>query len=556
MSYAHRRTHRRDERAIATDTVAQRLIPYFDRPLHSALERATMALLCTGKNRTHWRGAPMRKDAISWVILTMMIQELCPGTIFDLGTGGGGTALWLLDQSAALGLDTMVVSVDMDDIRSPATRQLMAEQDRLRVYLGDLEQLAHVLPNALLASLPHPWLILEDAHVPSLPLLSYFHLNGIREGDYVVFGDTHREGPDVSGVQAHDMKTSLGAEKTRSVSLAMTVFGCEYALDTRYLDMFGHDASAMSNGILRRVTPAESAHIVEVDVDSARGYRGVSPADITRHLARDGHVFLRPRTSVDNVPYAQIKALLGIERANRYEQGSELRATHEDTEFLQVTRFPADQSIPPHNELYYTPTPPNRLAFACIQPPNRGGETTIYDGREAYRWLDPALRTRAESEQILWRRHLGPPSGANGLANTTWAAVFACDDYGEALTRARAQGYDVCASDAQAQVMTLDCRSWLVRDGCLATSVVGNHPWIYRVFYGGVETSHDEVRWCDGTPIAEADLRTMLIAYARARVHVRWTRRGEVLMIDNHRFAHGRQPWPGGAREIAVFMGS
>lgn len=531
-----------------------RLVSFFDRPGRSALDRAMVALLCTGKYRTFWRGAPLMKDALSWVILATMLQEIRPRTLFDLGTCGGGAALWLADLSRALDLDAQVVTVDVSDLRSEEVRLRMQEDPRIRFCLGDLTRPASCLPPDLLAALPHPWLVLEDAHVPTLPLLTHFHLHGVKDGDYILFEDTHEEGPNVSGMGAHDMEryeTGFGAQKTRALTLAMTVYGLEYEVDTRYADMFGSDASFMSNAILRRVEPAETARILEID-----GHGDVSPEEVTRCLAEDGHVLLRPRRGTDEIPHERIFRLLGVTRPNLYTEGTEKRSAREDARYLEVTRFPSDQPIPPHHELFYTPSPPARIAFVCLVPPPLGGETAIYDGKRAYGFLPDALRERIVSQRVLWRRNLGPPGEATALENTTWSRVLATDDFTAALEAARAQGYTVARVDHGAREMTLDCLVPMQHDGILATSVAGNHPWIYEVFYGGALTSHESIRWEDGTELSESEVLALLQAYARARVHVRWTRRGEVLILDNRRFAHGRQPWSGGPREIAVIMGT
>ncbi len=532
----------------------ERFVSLFDRPRSSDLNREMIALLCTGKYRTLWRGVPLMKDALSQVIFARMLQEIQPRTIFDLGTCGGASAMWLADQCRAQDLDATVLTIDIEDLRTKEVRERMEADPRIRFHLGDLTQLSSALPKEMLASLPHPWLVLEDAHVPTVPLLTHLHLYGLEEGDYVVFEDTHLEGPNISGMGAHDKEsyeTGFGAQKTREVALAMCVYPLEYKVDTRYTDMFGLNATFMPNSIFRRVEPAETARVLEFDQ-----YDALSPAEVERCLVEDGHVLLRPRGDIGEIPYGLLPRLLGVTKHNLYEQGSELRSAGEDPRYLEVTRFPADQWIPPHHELYYTPMSPARAAFVCLAPPRVGGETSLYDGRQAWRLLSPALKARLASQRVLWRRRLGPPGEVRALENTSWSRAFGTSNFEEAQRLARAEGYSISKIDEDAKVITIDYLAWMGKDDCLATSIVGNHPWIYEKFYGGAETSHEEPLWEDGTKLTEDELVGMLEAYARARVQARWTRRGEVLMLDNRRFAHGRQPWAGPKREILVMMGS
>lgn len=81
----------------------------------------------------NWRGAVLIKDSISLANYQRLLQRLRPGTIFDLGTAGGGSALWFADQCRALRLQTKVVTMDIADFRAPEANWV---SDHHRFFVG------------------------------------------------------------------------------------------------------------------------------------------------------------------------------------------------------------------------------------------------------------------------------------------------------------------------------------------------------------------------------------------------------------------------------------
>ena len=75
-----------------------------------------------------WRGAVLMKDYISLANYQRLLDRLQPGTIFDLGTAGGGSALWFADQCRALRLNTKVITIDLMDMRSDDVKALHQQE--------------------------------------------------------------------------------------------------------------------------------------------------------------------------------------------------------------------------------------------------------------------------------------------------------------------------------------------------------------------------------------------------------------------------------------------
>jgi cephalosporin hydroxylase len=82
---------------------------------------------------------------------------------------------------------------------------------------------------------PHPWLLIEDAHVNTLEVLKTLHPHLVA-GDCVIVEDT-----------------GFLLEKYRALERFMAQYGQHYRVDTRYTDLFGYNATLSFNGYLKRV---------------------------------------------------------------------------------------------------------------------------------------------------------------------------------------------------------------------------------------------------------------------------------------------------------------
>lgn len=131
-----------------------------------------------------YKGLLCGKSPIDLWLYSANIWEVKPRTIIELGSFQGGSALWLIDQAQAMGLDCSVHSFDiLDKAVSPR-----ANHPRLRFHHADLKQL-ETFDVGLLESLPHPWIVIDDAHVNILNTLSMFRQH-MQPGDYFIKEDT------------------------------------------------------------------------------------------------------------------------------------------------------------------------------------------------------------------------------------------------------------------------------------------------------------------------------------------------------------------------------
>lgn len=122
------------------------------------------------------------------VIYPMLIYELRPKTIIEIGAFKGGSAVWLADQLQLFEIECQIYSVDRD---ISLLDERAKKDDRIHFLEGDSNKIDEVFPAEMLSGLSKPWLVIEDAHVNIVGILAYFHQNGLQSGDYLILEDTN-----------------------------------------------------------------------------------------------------------------------------------------------------------------------------------------------------------------------------------------------------------------------------------------------------------------------------------------------------------------------------
>lgn len=181
-----------------------------------------------GKTGVSWRGIRMLKDPFSLSLYTSLLWELRPRTIIELGAFEGGSAIWLADVAAALGIDSRVLSFDKD-ISIVKTSHPRVSFERL-----DACAIKDELDPKIRCSNPHPFLVIEDAHTNVFTVLECLY-ELLDTGDYLVVEDT------------------CDAGKYREFARFMDLRMDSLYVDSHYTDNFGYNASWNWNSFLRRM---------------------------------------------------------------------------------------------------------------------------------------------------------------------------------------------------------------------------------------------------------------------------------------------------------------
>lgn len=221
------------------------------------------------------------------------------------------------------------------------------------------------------------------------------------------------------------------------------------------------------------------------------------------------------------------------------------------------TEYPADQSIPMHNEMSYTSSWPLKIWFFCDQPSEQGGETPLADSRRVWARLDPALRQRFAENNVLYVRNYG------GGLDLTWENVFQTTDRAAVESFCREAGIEHEWKEGNRLRTRQRCQA-VARHPATGETVWFNQAHLFHrsslapeVLASLLDTVAEEdlprdTFYGDGTPIEASALEEIRGVYAEESVTFPW-QKGDLLMVDNMLVAHGRRPFSG-PRRILVAM--
>ena len=169
-----------------------------------------------------WKEKPLYKTAFDLVIYSMILQEVKPDVIIELGSGLGGSAIWLADTASMLGLDTHVYSFDINKPTFKHDKVTFIEQDLTKINLKKKPTYWQFFTGKKV--------IIEDAHVNLKDILNLFDTI-IRKGDYLIIEDSNKK---------QNIISNFSNEKEP-----------KYKLDQFFLDFFGTNVTCCANSIFK-----------------------------------------------------------------------------------------------------------------------------------------------------------------------------------------------------------------------------------------------------------------------------------------------------------------
>ena len=209
--------------------------------------------LSTGKILVKHCGVNCMTGPLDIIIYQQLFALVQPQTIFELGSLFGGSALTMANTLNTHGIKGHIYSIDLDhSLLDPRVKDL--KPDNLTFIEGDMNKIEEVLPSAKLQDLPHPWVVIEDAHANSLGVLEHFH-KFMKEGDYIVYDDTDPETPIVNGMGWDDYPPyePWGYSKLHTLKEFVAKYEDFYRVDSYLTDLFGYNATNNWNGYVRRM---------------------------------------------------------------------------------------------------------------------------------------------------------------------------------------------------------------------------------------------------------------------------------------------------------------
>ena len=220
-----------------------------------------------------------------------------------------------------------------------------------------------------------------------------------------------------------------------------------------------------------------------------------------------------------------------------------------------ASKWPPNQPMCLHHELSYAQEAPSLMLFACLVASSKGGATPTADSTAVLDALPADLVSRFERDGWILTRNYNDDVGAS------FAEAFGVEDRGavESYCRSHAvefewrEGGGLRTRQRRKAVVRHPLsgrRCWFNQAAFLNEWTMAEEVREYLVELYGADGLPFNTRFGNGDPIGADVVQAINEAYEKNAVRERW-QAGDVLLVDNIRTAHGREPFEG-AREVLV----
>ncbi|MER6154760.1 TauD/TfdA family dioxygenase [Streptomyces sp. NPDC001868] len=219
------------------------------------------------------------------------------------------------------------------------------------------------------------------------------------------------------------------------------------------------------------------------------------------------------------------------------------------------TAWPSNQPMCMHHELSYTLEVPGLLLLACLEPAGRGGATGVADAEAVLAALPPELTERFERDGWLLTRSYNDEIGASvaeafGTADRTVVEAYCRAHSIEFAWRPDGSLHTRQRRAAVLRHPVTGRRCWFNQIAFLNEWTMDPEVREYLVDMYGADGLPFNTRHGDGDPIGAEVVATLNEVYEAHTVREPW-RSGDLLLVDNIRCAHSREPFEG-PREVLV----
>jgi alpha-ketoglutarate-dependent taurine dioxygenase len=286
-----------------------------------------------------------------------------------------------------------------------------------------------------------------------------------------------------------------------------------------------------------------------------------SRASILEEIAARGALLFRGFEISGPDEFERALSLLGLHPSPDYPFGVSPRPSVTKHVF-HSTKYTNIVVISPHNEMAYARYRPRWIAFYCDVPPAQFGETPVFDMARALEALPGPLRDRLVRANMRYVRHIRAKHGLVRLERTL-EETFGTSDREEIERQCAALGVQT---------------QWLGDKMLRATTIVPatvRHPLTGRLCLNAQFIRADAILWGmkriherynpvalrlfdfylrhifrketvpfrshpdEGADFTDAEIATIMTVIYESATIFRW-KRGDLMLIDNVRAAHGR----------------
>jgi len=184
-----------------------------------------------------YKGISTLKCPFDLALYSMLIWNVQPRSIVEIGSSAGGSALWLADQIRSMNINAEIHSFDLTppSVRDPLVRFRQA----------DAEKLANFFPHHEIERLPRPLLVIEDSShqkTTSLAVLDYL-APLMKSGEYIVVED--------GIVTSLGRAEEFGGGPVAAISEFLSR-NSDWEVDRYYCDFYGRNVTWNVSGYLRK----------------------------------------------------------------------------------------------------------------------------------------------------------------------------------------------------------------------------------------------------------------------------------------------------------------
>ena len=212
-----------------------------------------MKIRCKGKYCCTHKGCPILKWPEDVMTLQQLFWDVRPAAIVELGSFNGGSAIWMADVLRMLEVECVIYSMDIDTTLISDTAKAL-QPNNVTFMQGDNNNLQKTFSDEFLQSLPHPLIVIEDAHINLYGILEFFHPH-MKTGDYYIVEDLCPDAPNSTGyglVPAIPYNP-VGTTDLESVKKFLSDYNDHYSVDSFYTDLFGYNGVWNWHGFIRKM---------------------------------------------------------------------------------------------------------------------------------------------------------------------------------------------------------------------------------------------------------------------------------------------------------------
>ena len=224
-----------------------------------------------------------------------------------------------------------------------------------------------------------------------------------------------------------------------------------------------------------------------------------------------------------------------------------------------ATEYPADKSIPFHNENSYTLEWPNKILFFSVIAAEEGGETAIADSRYVYNSIDMNIINKFNEKKVLYVRNY-----TEGI-DLSWQEVFQTEDKKEVEQYCKSHSISYEWKTGDLVLTTKQICQAIIKHPLTEENVWFNQAHLFHISALQAQDRKELIEllgkdkfprnayYGDGSEIEEESLEAIRQAYEQERIEFIW-QKGDVMILDNMLMAHSRNPFKGN-RKVVVAMG-